>query len=132
MSTARGLKVRVYWNLHKKCWSLQHNGKVIEHADCVMLDDVEFVVRPGGREKVRKEKRKNVHAFAFGIVTAAWKAKDHPESCRVVRKYFESGDGSLVTYNPYVNETFVDKETGEPVLHSKHAVLGNRKVKVYG
>ena len=40
------MKVRVYFNLHKKCWSIQNytTRRVIGHADTVILKDVEFKV----------------------------------------------------------------------------------------
>ena len=61
-----GKKVMVYYNLHKKTFSVSYDNKVILHADYVKLGDVEFRVRTGGRNKVRTEKQKNVHAFVIG------------------------------------------------------------------
>ena len=60
-----GDKVMVYYNLHKHTFSVTYNGRVITHADYVKLSDVEFRVRQGGREKVLKDKRKNVHSFVI-------------------------------------------------------------------
>ena len=61
-----GSRVMVYYNLHKHTFSVTYKSKVILHADYVKLKDVEFRVRQGGQEKVRDEKRKNVHAFVIG------------------------------------------------------------------
>ena len=61
-----GKKVMVYYNLHKHTFSVTYNSKVIMHADYVKLGDVEFRVRKGGKERVRSEKAKNVHAFVIG------------------------------------------------------------------
>ena len=61
-----GKKVMVYYNLHKHTFSVTYDGKVIMYADYVKLGDVEFRVRKGGKEKVRSEKSKNVHAFVIG------------------------------------------------------------------
>ena len=47
-----GDKVMVYYNLHKHTFSVQKQGLVILHADYVKLENVEFKVRPGGKEKV--------------------------------------------------------------------------------
>ena len=63
-----GKKVMVYYNLHKKTFSVQYQGKVVLYADYVKLSNVEFRVREGGKEKVRKEMRKNVHAFVIGTL----------------------------------------------------------------
>ena len=97
------IKARVYWNLHKKCWSIQDRttGRVCMHVEAITLADAKFVVRPAGREKVRREGKKNVHAFAVGDVS--------------LRDGLATSSGRRVTYNPYVNDTFVFVDTGEPV-----------------
>jgi hypothetical protein len=61
---------------------------VISYLDVVALSDVSFVVRPGGRNRVLKEKRKNVHAFAVG--TLSDDIILHQKSCRF-----------YAVYNPY-------------------------------
>jgi hypothetical protein len=55
------MRVQVYYNLHKRCLSVRHRGKVIKHAKSVILRDASFRVQPAGRERVLKQKRKNVH-----------------------------------------------------------------------
>ena len=97
--------VRVYWNLHKGCWSVQNRktGRVVRHVQACTLADVKFVVRPAGREKVRREGKKNVHAFAAGRYSLMNGLASYDKGAR------------KVTYDPYVNETFVFAETGEPV-----------------
>ena len=61
-------KVFIYRNLHKKCWSVKQNGKVINHTSKIILMDCEFIVQPAGHAKVLKEKKKNVHAFVKGEI----------------------------------------------------------------
>ena len=63
-------KVRVYWNLHRNCWSIQDckSGLVKDHKSWVVLEDAKFVVRKGGQKRVRQEGKKNVHAFAVGYI----------------------------------------------------------------
>ena len=39
-----GLRVMVYYNLHKKTFSVQYKGRVILYADYVKLGNVEFRV----------------------------------------------------------------------------------------
>ena len=61
--------VEVYRNLHKQCLSVRQGGIVRCHAkDGICLKDAKFVVSEKGREKVRREKKKNVHAFVRGFV----------------------------------------------------------------
>lgn len=66
------MQVRVYRNLHKKCWSVQAKGdkgwRVVLHLRSLVLMDVEFKVSRAGRERVLREKKKNVHAFAVGTL----------------------------------------------------------------
>jgi hypothetical protein len=52
-----GKKIMLYYNLHKKTFSIIYKGLVVIHADYVKLTDVEFRVRQGGREKARCGKR---------------------------------------------------------------------------
>jgi hypothetical protein len=64
-----GRKVQVYRNLHKGCYSVRckKSGRVIYHTDKIYLQDVEFKVSESGRQRVLREKRKNVHAFVEGV-----------------------------------------------------------------
>ena len=61
-------KVFVYKNLHKDCWSVRQDGLVKAHADKLEMWDCSFQVNQKGREKVLKEKRKNVHAGILGRI----------------------------------------------------------------
>lgn len=91
-----GMKVRVYRNLHKRCLSVQAkvNGrwKVIDHVDQITLVDVSFRVSQAGRDRVLREKRKNVHAFVCGTVAT----------------FHIALQGRKVSYNPYKADTFTE------------------------
>jgi hypothetical protein len=118
-----GQRVMVYYNLHKHTFSVQKNGLVVLHADYVKLRDVEFRVRQGGKEKVRKEKSKNVHAFVIGDLTdyCQYPCDDIPEE----------PVGDIVTYNPYKYDTFVYKETEEPVINATEVDMINSRNKLF-
>ena len=88
------MRVEVYRNLRKRCWSIRHKGKVIAHEDGLVVWDCELVSQPAGRERVRREKRKNVHAFIRG----EWYG---PKSST------EDITGYKITYNPYTDDTFM-------------------------
>lgn len=65
------MRVEVYWNLHKLCWSVralegESKGRVIQHTGELNLKDCTMAVQPAGNAKVRKEGKKNVHAFIRG------------------------------------------------------------------
>jgi len=100
--------VEVYRNLTKKCWSVRQKGKVRFHTDYVVLVKAKFVVQPAGREKVRRERSKTVHAFVKGTLV-------HPRSSDADWKEDEPV-WPKVSYNPYKNDTFVRLDTGEAVL----------------
>lgn len=63
--------VQVYRNLHKNCLSVRQGGIVKCHAENVVLKDCKFIINKKGRNRVRKEKRKNVHAWVKGFVVDA-------------------------------------------------------------
>jgi hypothetical protein len=118
-----GKKVMVYYNLHKHTFSVTYDSKVIMYADYVKLGDVEFRVRQGGKEKVRSEKSKNVHAFVIG------KLLDYCEyPCDEMPT--PSSD-KVVTYNPYKHDTFVFKDTEEPVYYAQEVDMINAKDKLF-
>ena len=118
-----GKKVMVYYNLHKHTFSVTYDSKVIMYADYVKLGDVEFRVRQGGKERVRSEKSKNVHAFVIG------KLLDYCEyPCDEIPT--PSSD-KVVTYNPYKNDTFIFKNTEEPVYHAQEVDMINAKNKLF-
>lgn len=107
--------IKVYWNLHRNCWSIQHKGKVIGHANSVLLKNVTFSVSEAGRQRVLREKRKNVHAFAKGEMIVTNEAK--PEFLTLP-----------VTYNPYKFGYFFNKSNQEkievnPLVHCGAKVL---------
>jgi len=63
--------VHVYRNLHAKCLSVRQGGIVRCHVDNIVLNHATFVVSVKGRDRVRIEKKKNVHAYVKGYVANA-------------------------------------------------------------
>ena len=88
-------RIRAYYNLHKKCFSVQDykTGLVIEHTDKLFMTNAMFVVRKSGNERVKKEGKKNVHAFVNGIRQPKWQNTDHCNNYEV-------------KYNPYTMDFF--------------------------
>ena len=97
-----GSQVQVYWNSHKRLWSIRFNRKVVFHSENVVLSDVRFVVSERGRLRVLRERKKNVHAYAEGILPS------HTLAC-----------SRRVTYNPYRDETFICD--GRPIADAAFA-----------
>ena len=89
-------RVRVYYNLHKKCFSVQDykTGLVTKHTNQLFLTNALFVVRKSGNERVKSEGKKNVHAFVNGIVN------DKPSDTNSFHNSYR------VRYNPYEMDYF--------------------------
>ena len=54
MDLKYGDKIEVYRNLHKKCFSVRHKGRVVMHLqdhEQLSLTNVKFVVQPAGRAR---------------------------------------------------------------------------------
>ena len=62
------MRVEVYWNLSRNCWSIRDvaTGRIHAHADKVSVRGAQFIVQPAGRKRVLRERKKNVHAFVRG------------------------------------------------------------------
>ena len=61
-------EVEVYRNLNNGMWSIRDakTKQILAHATALVLHTVTFHVQPAGRDKVRRERRKNVHAYVKG------------------------------------------------------------------
>lgn len=103
------MKYRIYWNSHKRCYSIQHRTpkgwRVWKHADAVVLDNVEFIVNEAAQRRCRLHRKKNVHAFMVAEFATF---------------RFEPGFGQLpleegerVQYDPYLHDRF--NVMGHPV-----------------
>lgn len=108
-----GARVFIYWNLHRECWSVRCRGRVIAHVTRLTLERVQFRVSEAGRQRVLRERRKNVHAGVYGKVVGI----EPPEAPQGLK-------GTLVSYNPYRGPDFYDRATGEPVTAAPLAYFG--------
>ena len=115
------MKVKVYYNLHKKCYSIvslekENYGKVIKHSNCVPLFDAQFKVSEKGRQRVLREQKKNVHAYVVGT----W-------LCHLNDEITISGlPIKLATYNPYKYSSFVDAHSKKPLAKASQVLLSKR------
>ncbi len=136
------MKVFVYFNLHRKCWSIKAldgclKGRVIAHADKVLVRDVTFKVSEAGRQRVIREQRKNVHAGVVGELDGAdgtWRDGSCIGWDDFNRRYerYAKRSGMQVSYNPYKWATFVYKLMPEmPIERAPMAYLGSKTVHVF-
>jgi hypothetical protein len=111
-------KVRIYYHFRKKLFSVQEkvNGswKVVEYTKDIYLRNATFKVSEAGRQRVLKEKRKNVHAFILG------------ERWPFIPKSFVYRDE--VSYNPYTGPNFMVKSEGKPLDYAKYVTIVDGKV----
>ena len=72
---------------------------------------------------MRKEKSKNVHAFVIGNLVdfCQYPCDEIPEE----------PTGNVVTYNPYKYDTFVYRDSEEPIINAKEVDLINSRNKLF-
>jgi len=103
--------IRIYFNLHKKLFSIQKKiggkWKVVNHGSFIRIQNAKFVVSQKGRARVLKNKRKNVHAYIEGK-----ECDDEIENGWLF---------SQIAYNPYYMEQFRE-ENGEDVTEADMVV----------
>lgn len=102
----------MYKNLHQECLSIRSResetyGRVVDYRDVAVVDGVEFVVQPAGRQRALEEERKNVHAVVRGTLI------DDQE--------WSPTSKTSVTYNPYQFETFVRRDDHSPIYEATRA-----------
>lgn len=111
-------KVWCYRNLHRSCYSMIQNSLVVGHSDFLMLSDVAFVVREAGRQRVLSSGKKNVHAFATGIV------------CESVPAEINGADFCPIRYNPK-RSAYFETMVGDdwvPIRSARYVSLSPLKI----
>ena len=108
------MKVKVYYNIHKKVFSVipmqgPGKGRVAGYTDNIDLTDAVFKVNKSGRDKVLKEKRKNVHAFIVGKMANL--------NCN------KKINGELASYNPYKFDYFYLRKNNSAINQSEFVSL---------
>jgi hypothetical protein len=116
------MRVFVYFNLHRKCLSVkalegERKGRVIAHANMVVLHDVTFKVSEAGRQRVIRERRKNVHA---GVVGEMYMMDGDMRVLEILENLY-----SPLKYNPYKFDSFVHAVNETPVRSAKRAVIAS-------
>ena len=114
------MKAFVYYNLHRKMWSVKAlegecKGKVVAHRRDVVLHKPVAKVSEAGRKRVLTERKKNVHAGLIG----EWRDLN-----------ILMAEGDEITYNPYKYSSFVYKDDETPFTGASVALMSDRKVYV--
>lgn len=112
--------VKIYRNLNcgktDKLFSIKQAGQVVGHTNSLWLEDCTFIVNKKGQESVRKNKRKQVHAYIKGLI--------HP-----FHYFYKASE--VVIYNPYVNDTFVTSYK-QILTTAKHVFIKDSLVFAFG
>ena len=128
------MKVEVYKNLRKQCYSIRQKGKVIGYALVLAMSNVDFVVQQGGRKRVLESGQKNVHAFLRGDIHLCDTDKsefDLPYNLQ--SSIYDSFHSHPIywldfNYNPFVSDTFMAND--KPIHNAKTVYMDNRIRKV--
>jgi hypothetical protein len=110
------MRVCVYKNLRLGCWSIAETnanngrGKLIRHADNVVLWNCVFVVKETRRQHVIAQHCREVHAWVVGEL-CDWTP---PAAERVE-----------ITYNPY-RSGFFTRRDGTSVCRAEYVVFTDR------
>jgi hypothetical protein len=70
----------------------------------LVLMNCEMVVQPAGHARVKKEQRKNVHAFIKGELVDSW----------------PSDLDTRISYSPYIDPFFFIVKTGDKIDRAAH------------
>jgi hypothetical protein len=114
----RGLPTRCYRNLRTGTMSLQqkvgNSWLVIGHITNIVIKHPKFYVSEPGRQRVIKEKQKNVHAYSTGILVDV-----APEKLPNLQEIY---------YCPYAQSYFSWKHTGEQITSADLLVVIDNQV----
>jgi len=112
------MRIRLYRNLKirdQRAWSLMamegpRKGKVLDIVDGAVLRNVTFVVSESGRQRVIRDRAKNVHAFVDGdlLETFALRSGESPSSGSLAR----------ITYDPYTMRQFIRTDCAQDVYEA--------------
>ncbi len=88
--------------------------RVVGHVTDCVIRNVSFTVKEPARQRVIRDKQKNVHAWGEGVLIGHL----NPTAPTPLR----------LSYDPYKNSTFVDGRTGRTVTSCSLLVVQNNEV----
>lgn len=93
----------------------EDKGLVIGHVNSFVLNNVEFKVSEAGRQRVLRERRKNVHAGIVGKLEGYTGNKNS-------KRLLTYENPIRVSYNPYFGEKFYEVGSKNPVLNANMCI----------
>ena len=120
------MNYKVYRNLHNGKLSIKDakTGLVVGHADEVSVFLAKFKVSKAGVQRIRRLKQKAVVATVNGGIPwmkgfVSYKGRD----VTLCYNHLVGGQKTLVTFNPYKYESFVNREDESPVAKAELVVI---------
>jgi len=112
-------KYYVYRNLHTGGFSVKFRGRVIDRDNFFLGVGVTFKVNEAGRQRVIKDKKKNVHAYSVcdKYTFAVNKDVDKIDKLKVI------------SYNPYASAQFMCE--GKPIEKTNSVLFYKGKCYLY-
>ena len=138
MPITPGLLCDCYLNLHKtgflsvRAAEGPDKGRVVGHVSAIELEGCTFRVSEAGRQRVIRDRCKNVHATVRGrVVEASMEAT--PAPCLTAKhSAILAAGGRDTTYQPYYTPTFINRETKHPVHAAQTVVIVGKFVAATG
>jgi hypothetical protein len=139
------MKVFIYRNIQKEgnVFSIKVlegplKNRVVGHANGLFLKDCQFAVSQAGRQRVLREKRKNVHAGVVGDLVAVTGYRTRIHNTGLDFDYMNEeawqakyAPGVPVTYNPYLYSSFVLKGTTSAIHKAENVMIIGSRVEAY-
>lgn len=132
------MRVNVYRNLSpqyrgQRAWSVMalegpRKGKVIDIVDGVVVRDASFVVSEASRQRVIRERSKNVHAFVRGELVESFPLDSLPKKADGDALAPGRGATVPVSYDPYKAGHFFRLDNGQAVSGSSLVVVAPQGV----
>ena len=98
--------VEVYRNLHRNCYSIKQDGLVKAHATTLKLNDCTFHVNEKSRNRIRKTRKKEVHAWVKGKLQPLTLDR----MSKMTKDWF-----NRIYYNPMHDDGFVTRTETSPI-----------------
>lgn len=123
-----------YLNLNKGCLSIRSatgadRGRVWKYAEAVEVAEARFVVQEGGRQRVIRNRCKEVHAWVRGVTRVLVdEGQDFGRLLAYWQKACLQGRALDVAYNPYYTPTFVVRDAGVPVYGAARVIIIGKRV----
>lgn len=107
-------KSQVYWNRHRKMWSVRSDAtrRVTGYAKYLILAGCEFRVSESGRRRAVASGKRNVHAVVRGTPLSSRARPPKARECSVA-----------VVYSPFRDTHFTDPATAKHVVRSRYVIF---------